>query len=62
MNTVFADDFSRAFLTRFLQGEAVGDILLALRRHYLEQQNPLALAYTLYCDADLRLGEPLLPT
>ncbi|MGQ9598174.1 MAG: hypothetical protein ACUVWZ_02035 [Anaerolineae bacterium] len=61
MNTLFADDFARAFLTRFFQGEAVGDILLALRRHYLAQGNPLALAYTLYCDADLRLKEPVLP-
>lgn len=55
MNTLFADDFSRAFLTRFFQGEPVGDILLALRRAYLEAKNPLALAYTLYADADLHL-------
>jgi hypothetical protein len=61
MNTVFADDFGRAFLTLFLQGETVGSALLALRRRYLEQGNPLALAYTLYADADLRLGRPLLP-
>jgi hypothetical protein len=61
MNTVFADDFARAFLVRFFQGEAVGDILLALRRQTLDQGNPLALAYTLYGDADLRLRESLLP-
>jgi hypothetical protein len=61
MNTAFADDFARAFLTRFFQGEAAGEILLALRRHYLDEGNPLALAYTLYCDADLRLSGPLLP-
>ena len=61
MNTIFADDFARAFLTRFFQGEPAGDILLALRRRYLEQGNPLALAYTLYCDADLRLSKRLLP-
>ncbi len=62
MNTIFADDFARGFLTRFFRGEAAGDILLALRRHYLDKGNPLALAYTVYCDADLRLSEPLLPS
>jgi hypothetical protein len=61
MDTTFADELAREFLGRFLAGEGVGDILLALRRHYLEQDNPLALAYTLYGDADLRLSEPLLP-
>ena len=61
MNTVFADGFARSFLTRFLQGQTAGDILLALRRRYLADGNPLALAYTLYADADLRLSEPLLP-
>jgi hypothetical protein len=62
MNTAFADEFARAFLTLFFQGTAMGDILLALRRHYLRQGNPLALAYTLYADADLRLDRQLLPS
>jgi hypothetical protein len=60
MTTLFADDFARAFLSRLFQGEAVGDTLLSLRRHYLDQGNPLGLAYTLYGDADLRLAQPLL--
>jgi hypothetical protein len=60
MNTIFADDFARAFLTRFFKGESVGGILWALRRHYLEDKNPLALAYTLYCDADLCLSKAVL--
>ena len=60
MNAAFADDFARNFLLCFLEGKAVGDTLLALRRHYLERGNPLALAYTLYGDADLRLGESVL--
>jgi len=59
MHTGFADEFARAFLTRFLQGQPVGQILLSLRQEYLAQGNPLALAYTLYADADLRLQEPL---
>jgi hypothetical protein len=58
MNTLFADDFARKFLTGLFKGETMGSILLALRRYYLEQQNPLALAYTLYCDSDLRLKVP----
>ncbi len=61
MNTVFADEFARAFLSRLFQGQRIGDILLALRRHYLDRDDPLALAYTLYCDSDLRLSTPLLP-
>lgn len=60
MNTVFADEFARSFLTFFLAGKPAGETLMALRRHYLEQGNPLALAYTLYCDADLKLNRPLL--
>ena len=61
MNTLFADDFSRAFLTLFFQGESAGAILLTLRRRYLEEGNPLALAYTLYSDANLRLDGQVLP-
>ncbi len=60
MNTLFADEFARSFLTFFLAGRPAGEALMALRRHYLEQGNPLALAYTLYCDADLKLSRPLL--
>jgi hypothetical protein len=61
MNTVFADDFARNFLICFFEGKAAGAILLALRRTYLERGNPLALAYTLYGDADLRLADGILP-
>lgn len=61
MNTIFADDFSRAFLTLFFQGESAGAILLTLRRRYLEEGNPLALAYTLYSDANLRLDTQVIP-
>jgi hypothetical protein len=61
MNTIFADDFARAFLTLFFQGESVGRILLTLRRRYLKEGNPLALAYTLYSDAGLRLDGRVIP-
>jgi len=61
MNTVFADEFARNFLTCFFAGKAAGEILLGLRRYYLKQGNPLALAYTLYGEADLQLRERVLP-
>jgi len=61
MHTGFADEFARALLTRFFQGQPIGQILLNLRQEYLAQGNPLALAYTLYGDAGLRLDRPVLP-
>ncbi len=61
MDAAFADEFARNFWLCFLQGRTAGEVLLSLRRHYLDQHNPLALAYTLYSDADLRLDRGLLP-
>jgi hypothetical protein len=66
MTATFADPFAREFFRRFFAGQPVGKILLDLRRELLIMEpdedgnpsgNPLALAYTLYCDADLRLAE-----
>jgi hypothetical protein len=37
----------------------LGQILLDLRREFLEQGNPLGLAYTLYGDANIRLAKPI---
>jgi hypothetical protein len=59
MTSTFADPFAQAFLQRFLQGQPVGRILLDLRRAFLGRGNPLGLAYTLYCDADVRLASGL---
>jgi hypothetical protein len=53
---VFARHFASAFFQRFLQGEALGEIVLALRREYAEQHhNLLGLLYAVYVDADTRL-------
>jgi hypothetical protein len=56
MTTTFADPFAQEFLRRFFEGQPVGRILLDLRREFLAKGNPLGLAYTLYCDADVRLA------
>ena len=53
----FADRFAREFWRRFLEeGRSVGEIVLTLRRHYLEEHNPLALAYTLYGSPEVQLS------
>jgi len=62
MNMVFGDRFARDFLDRFLGGEAAGTALWKLRQEKLNEGDPLALAYTLFGDADLRLAEPLVAT
>lgn len=60
MTSTFAHPFSQAFFGRFLQGQPAGRVLWELRREFLEKGNPLGLAYTLYCDADVRLKEGVL--
>lgn len=60
MNMVFGDRFARAFVDRFLRGQPAAEILWRLRQEFLGKGDPLALAYTLFGDADLRLQEPAL--
>ncbi|MBA3468904.1 MAG: CHAT domain-containing protein [Herpetosiphonaceae bacterium] len=50
----FAAAFGQKLLARLLAGEKIGDILPALRLHFIEEErNPLGLAYTYYGDADV---------
>ncbi len=50
----FAAAFGQKILERLLAGEKIGDILPALRLHFIEEErNPLGLAYTYYGDADV---------
>jgi hypothetical protein len=65
MTSTFANPFGLEFFRRFFQGQPVGKILLDLRRAFLNMGtdrggrpvgNPLGLAYTLYCDADVCLA------
>ena len=60
MTTTFAHPFAKEFFRRFLNGQPVGEILWEMRRGSLEMGNPLGLAYTLYCDANLKLKKAVL--
>jgi len=54
---LFAKEWARRFFDRFLQGEPLGEIALALRRQfYFQHHNPLGLLYALYADGDTRLA------
>lgn len=50
-----ASRFAIDFLSRFAAGESVGPLVTSGRRRLLEIGNPLGLAYTPYCVADLRV-------
>jgi hypothetical protein len=50
-----AQRFAIDFLGPFGDGAPVGELVRSARRHLLEKANPLGLAYTPYCVADLRL-------
>jgi hypothetical protein len=53
---LFAVEWAKRFFNRFLQGEALGDIFLALRKEFYEQHhNPMGLLYALYVDGDTKI-------
>ncbi len=57
---VFATEWATRFFPRLLAGEAIGELFLALRREFMEQdRNPLGLIYAVYCDADTRIDPAL---
>jgi CHAT domain-containing protein len=57
---LFAIEWANAFFDRFLDGEAVGEIVLDLRRRFVhEHGNPLGLIYAVHCDADTRIAPAL---
>ena len=55
MTGVFADAFARRVLDALLSGDNIGTALWKARRHFLNERNPLGLAYTLYGRADANL-------
>jgi len=56
----FAAEWADAFFERFLDGAAVGDIVLQLRQDFVrEHHNPLGLIYAIHCNADTRIKPPL---
>ena len=54
--------FGTRFLNAFLQGDAIGEALLKLRKQFLtEYKNPLGLIYRVFGNADVRLSNSLIP-
>jgi HEAT repeat protein len=58
MTIHFAHPFSRHFLTEVLKGRRMADALLSARRYFLDRQNPLGLAYTLFGSGTLSFTPP----
>lgn len=61
MDMRFGDRFARSFLDSFLDGQPAAKILWQLRQEGLRQGDPLALAYTLFGDADVRVRKSVVP-
>lgn len=64
MPAVFARDFADQFFRELFRGgkeNAVGRVLLRLRRSYFAQQNPLGLAYSLYGGGNVYLPVGVMP-
>ena len=57
---LFAIEWADAFFEQFLDGAAVGETVLKLRRGLVrEHNNPLGLIYAVHCDADTRIAPAL---
>jgi len=57
---MFAAVWAHRFFERFLDGEALGDAFLNLRREFLEEHgNPLGLMYAVHCDGDTQIQPAL---
>ncbi len=60
MTIEFAHPFAKAVLDGLLSGGTLGEVLQQARCSFMEQMNPLGLAYTLFGPASLRLVAPVL--
>ena len=61
MGPFVAQQFAKEFFEGLLSGTSIGEVLLDLRQKFIQQRNPLGLAYTLYGPATTRFQPPLLP-
>jgi hypothetical protein len=61
MTVNFAHPFSSYFLKELLRGSPLAIALRSTRQHFLDKQNPLGLAYTLYGSGAVRYLPPRLP-
>jgi hypothetical protein len=53
---LFAVEWAKRFFDRFLHGETLGEIFLALRKEFYEKNNNLlGLLYALYVDGDTKI-------
>jgi hypothetical protein len=60
MTVEFAHPFAKQLLTGMLEGRPVGKVLIAARRRFLEQSNPLGLAYSLFGSATACIEPPVI--
>lgn len=60
MTINFAHPFARVFLSEVLRGEPLAQALRSSRRYFLDRNNPLGLAYTLYGSGTLKFLPPRL--
>ena len=60
MTIAFAHPFAKEVLDRIFSGMDVGDALLAARRYFVQNQNPLGLAYALFGSAKVGFPPPRL--
>lgn len=58
MTVEFAHPFAEEFLGGILAGKQVGNVLLNVRRHFLELRNPLGLAYNMFGSATVCFEPP----
>ena len=57
---IFAAEWAARFFPRFLDGEPLGALFLALRREFLDKHhNPLGLLYAVHCDGDTQVSPAL---
>ena len=55
--TLFAAYFAKAVLTGYDERKPIGEIIFALRRQLLDQNNPLGLWYSIQCPLDVTAPE-----
>ena len=59
---LFAAEWAQRFFDRFLDGEPLGALFLALRREFFQRHgNPLGLLYGVHCDGDTQVDPSVRP-
>jgi hypothetical protein len=61
MTVHFAHPFSRVLLGDVLRGQSLANALRSARQYFLDNKNPLGLAYTLFGSGTLQFLPPRLP-